>query len=376
MAVDSPQKIVIKVGTSTLTRGGGPPDIAYIADLAGQISAQLDRGRSVVLVSSGAIRAGMDTLNLPGRPRSIPQKQAAAAIGQGLLMHTYAEAFRAHSVPVAQILLTREDLQDRRRYLNACNTFETLLAHRIVPVVNENDTVSVDEIKFGDNDTLAALVASLVEADTLLLLSDVAGLYDRDPTRHIDAQLIPVVETIDRALEESAGGVRTLLGTGGMTTKIQAAKICASTGVQMRIADGRRPGVVADALSGRCGTLFVPKPIRLRSRQRWIAYAVMPKGTLIVNDGAKQKVVEGGSSLLPAGVTHVAGHFAPGDLVLLTGTDSEVFAQGFVNYSHTQLIKIMGCRTDEILPRLGIKPSDEVIHRDNLVLLDNFFSVG
>ena len=360
--------MVIKVGTSTLTRGGGPPDTAYIADLAGQISVQLDRGRSVVLVSSGAIRAGMDKLHLPGRPRSIPQKQAAAAIGQGLLMHTYAEAFAKFGVPVAQILLTREDLQDRRRYLNACNTFEALLAHRVVPIVNENDTVAVDEIKFGDNDTLAALVASLIEAETLLLLSDVAGLYDRDPTRHADACLIPIVHTVDRALEESAGGVQTLMGTGGMATKIQAAKICANTGVRMFIADGRRPHVVSDTLSGDCGTEFVPKPTRLRSRQRWIAYGVAPKGIITVNDGAKQRITAGGSSLLPAGITHASGHFAAGDLVTLTDQSRTAFAQGFVNYSQAQILKIQGCRTDEILPRLGVKPSDEVIHRDNLVL--------
>ena len=362
------KKLVIKVGTSTLTRGGGPPDTAYIADLAGQVAAQMEAGRSVVLVSSGAIRAGMDKLSLPGRPRSIPQKQAAAAVGQGLLMHTYAEAFAAYHIPVGQILLTREDLQDRTRYLNACNTFDALLGHRAVPIVNENDTVAVDEIKFGDNDTLAALVASLIEADALLLLSDVAGLYDRDPTQHSDAQLIPLVETIDHTLEQSAGGVQTLLGTGGMTTKLQAAKICANTGVRMFIADGRRPNVVAEALDGQCGTQFVPKSTRLRSRQRWIAYGVVPKGTVTVNDGAKRSVVTDGSSLLPTGVTQVTGHFAPGDLVRLTDSRGETFAQGFVNYSHAQMTKIMGCRTDEILPRLGIKPSDEVIHRDNLVL--------
>lgn len=359
---------MVKVGTSTLTRGGGPPDAAYIANLAGQIAGQLDRGRSVVLVSSGAIRAGMDKLNLPGRPRSIPQKQAAAAIGQGLLMHTYAEAFAAFGVPVAQILLTREDLQDRRRYLNACNTFDALLAHRVVPIVNENDTVAVDEIKFGDNDTLAALVASLIEAETLLLLSDVAGLYNRDPSQHKDAQLVPTVHTVDQALEQSVGGVRTLMGTGGMATKIQAAKICANTGVRMFIADGRRPHVVSDALSGHCGTEFVPKPARLRSRQRWIAYGVAPKGTIVVNDGAKKSMIEAGSSLLPAGIVHASGHFNSGDLVLLAQLDGETFARGFVNYSQTQVTKIMGCRTDEILLRLGVKPSDEVIHRDNLVL--------
>ena len=321
-----------------------------------------------MLVSSGAIRAGMDTLHLPGRPRSIPQKQAAAAIGQGLLMHTYAEAFRAFGVPVAQILLTREDLQDRRRYLNACNTFEALLAHRVVPIVNENDTVAVDEIKFGDNDTLAALVASLINADTLLLLSDVAGLYNRDPTFDPDAVLVPRVEAVDRALEESVGGVQTLLGTGGMRTKIQAAKICANTGVRMFIADGRRPDVVSSALNGQCGTEFVPKPTRLRPRQRWIAYGMTPKGTLTVNDGAQQSIMHSGGSLLPAGVIGVGGHFAAGDLVTLRDTGGAAFASGFVNYSHAQAAKIMGCRTDDILPRLGVKPSDEVIHRDNLVL--------
>ena len=360
--------LVIKVGTSTLTRGGGPPDTAYIADLAAQVAAQQAAGRRVVLVSSGAIRAGMDRLKLAGRPRSIPQKQAAAAIGQGLLMHTYAEAFAAHDIPVAQILLTREDLRERTRYLNARNTFEALLGHGVVPIVNENDTVAVDEIKFGDNDTLAALVASLIEADALLLLSDVAGLYDRDPTQFPDAQLVPVVPTIDRAVEQQAGGAQSLSGTGGMTTKIQAAKICANTGVQMFIADGRRDSVVADALAGKCGTQFLPRATRLRSRQRWIAYGVLPRGTVTVNDGAKQRVAAEGKSLLPAGVIHVSGHFESGDLVRLSDAHGHPFAQGFVNYSHVQLQKIMGCRTEDIAAILGAKSDDEVIHRDNLVL--------
>ncbi len=362
------KKIVIKVGTSTLTRGGGPPDTAYIADLAAQIAAQQKSGCSVVLVSSGAIRAGMNRLRLPGRPRSIPQKQAAAAVGQGLLMHTYSEAFAAHAIPVAQVLLTREDLRDRTRYLNAKNTFDALLGHHVVPIVNENDTVSVDEIKFGDNDTLAALVASLMEADTLLLLSDVAGLYDKDPTQAADAQLIPVVETIDRALEQRAGGTQTGMGTGGMTTKIQAAKICAGSGVTMRIADGRRPGVIADALEGRCGTEFRPRLVPLRSRQRWIAYGVVPKGTVMVNDGARQRLLDEGKSLLPAGVTHTSGHFAAGDLVRLADAQGHSFAQGFVNYSQADLTRIMGRRTADILLILGAKAGDEVVHRDNLVL--------
>ena len=321
-----------------------------------------------MLVSSGAIRAGMERLNLQGRPRSIPQKQAAAAIGQGLLMQTYSDAFARHNIPVAQILLTREDLRERTRYLNARNTFAALLGHQVVPIVNENDTVAVDEIKIGDNDTLAALVASLIEADSLLLLSDVAGLYERDPTHFPEAKLIPIVETVDRALEQRAGGVRTDVGTGGMTTKIQAAKICANTGVTMLIADGRRPNVVADALDGHCGTQFKPRLIRLRSRQRWIAYGVVPKGTVTVNDGARLRLIDEGKSLLPAGVTHVSGHFAPGDLVRLTDAAGHSFAQGFVNYGHAELGKIMGRRTADIPAILGTKAGEEVIHRDNLVL--------
>lgn len=328
----------------------------------------MDEGHSVILVSSGAIRAGMARLQLAGRPRTIPQKQAAAAVGQGLLMHTYAEAFDAHCLPVAQVLLTRDDLRDRARYLNARNTFAALLRSRAVPIVNENDTVAVDEIKFGDNDTLAALVASLVEADALLLLSDVDGLYDRDPTAYPDARLIPTVETIDRALEQRAGGARTSMGTGGMTTKLQAAKICVRTGVRMVIAHGRRANVVADAFAGHCGTQFLPSSQRLRSRQRWIAYGVMPKGSVTVNEGARQRLVDEGKSLLPAGVTAVSGHFAAGELVRLLDASGHPFAQGFVNYGHHDVQKIMGRRTADIASLLGVKRADEIIHRDNLVL--------
>lgn len=361
-------RIVVKLGTSTLTRRGGPPDEAFIADLAAQIARQQTLGNSIILVSSGAIRAGMAHLNLAGRPRTIPQKQAAAAVGQGRLMHTYAEAFDVHSIPVAQILLTRDDLRDRTRYLNARNTFTALLRARAVPIVNENDTVAVEEIKFGDNDTLAALVASLIEADSLLLLSDVAGLYDRDPTHFADAQLVPVVETIDQGIEHLAGGVRTEVGTGGMTTKIQAAKICAGSGVRMTIAEGRRPNVIADALAGTCGTLFLPKAAPLRARQRWIAYGVVPKGTVTVNEGARRMLVDEGKSLLPAGVTHVSGHFHVGELVRLADGQGHTFGQGFVNYAHDELARIMGLRTDDIAAILGTKVADEVIHRDNLVL--------
>ena len=228
--------------------------------------------------------------------------------------------------------------------------------------------MAVDEIKFGDNDTLAALVASLIEADALLLLSDVAGLYDRDPTQFPDAQLIPVVETIDKRIEHLAGGVQTSVGTGGMTTKIQAAKICAGSGVRMTIAEGRRPNVIADALSGDCGTLFLPKTRPCAPASAGSPTASSPKAPSPSTTARRQSLVDEGKSLLPVGVTHVSGHFRSGDLVRLVDTHGHAFAQGFVNYTHDQLARIMGRRTEEIAAVLGAKPADEVIHRDNLVL--------
>lgn len=359
---------MVKVGTSTLNRQGGPPDTDYILNLAGQISSLVDAGHSVLLVSSGAIRAGMARLGLTGRPRTIPQKQAAAAVGQGLLMQSYSDAFAEYGLTVGQILLTRDDLRDRSRYLNARNTLTALLRAGVVPIINENDTVAVEEIKFGDNDTLAALVASLIEADALLLLSDVAGLYSSDPTHSKTARLIPVVETIDEWIEGLAKGSGSTLGTGGMTTKVQAARICVHTGTRMVIADGRRPHVLQEAFAGECGTQFMPAPSPLRSRQRWIAYGLATQGTIGVNDGAKTRLVEEGKSLLPAGVIAVEGQFRSGDLVALADAVGKPFAQGFVNYNHDDLVKIMGRRSAEIAALLGSKPHDEVIHRDNLVL--------
>jgi glutamate 5-kinase len=362
------KRIVIKVGTSTLTQGSGPPDESYIFDLARQI-AQLSRtGAGVILVTSGSITAGMAALELSGRPRTIPQKQAAAAVGQGLLMQTYARAFAACGLTVGQVLLTREDLRDRTRYLNARNTFTALLKYGAVPIVNENDTVAVDEIKFGDNDTLAALVGSLVEATHVLLLSDVDGLYDKDPRENEDARLIRVVQRIDKSIERLGGGVRSGVGTGGMVTKISAARICATAGIDMTIADGRRPNVVEQALAGQCGTLFLPDPNPLRQRQRWIAFGQEPRGSIEVNDGARQHVLDGGKSLLPAGIVSVSGEFRAGEMVGLIGPEGKRFARGFVNYGHEQIALIKGRRSSEIQRILGSKTYDEVVHRDNLVL--------
>lgn len=362
------KRVVIKVGSSTITGPDGDLDHARIADIAAQIAQQRALGRDVILVTSGAVSAGRGILGIDGRPRTMPQKQAAAAVGQGRLMHSYAEAFAAHGIVVGQVLLTRDDLRVRARYLNARNTFLAILGYGAVPIVNENDTVAVDEIRFGDNDTLAALVAALAEADALLLLSDVAGLFDKDPTKHADARLIPVVDRIDRTIEERAGGTRTDVGTGGMTTKIQAAKISTSSGVRMTIADGSRANVIADALDGRCGTVFLPRPTPINQRKRWIAFGVVPQGIVTVNDGAKLRLIHEGKSLLPAGVTAVDGHFGRGELVRIADLGGQPFAQGFVNYASDDLAKIMGRRTIEIAAVLGAKPYDEVVHRDNLVL--------
>jgi len=368
--VDAPllRRVVVKVGTSTLTLDGGPPDVSYIRDLARQIVAQRALGRSVVLVTSGSIRAGMHRLELSGRPKTIPQKQAAAAIGQGLLMHSYSEAFAEYGIPVAQVLLTREDFRERSRYLNARNTFAAILKYGAIPIVNENDTVAVDEIRFGDNDTLGALVASLVEADALVLLSDVDGLFDSDPTHNPEATLIRVVEAVDSTVEQRASGARTSMGTGGMVTKVRAAKICAGSGVRMTIANGRTPNVIGRALEEEIGTLFLPRTTRLRHRKRWIAYSSSPKGSITVNDGAKQRLVEEGKSLLPAGVIEVRGRFSIGELVQLLDMEGNSFAQGFVNYGYDDLVKIKGRRTSEIAALLGAKTHDEVVHRDDLVL--------
>ncbi|MDR3707553.1 MAG: glutamate 5-kinase [Capsulimonadaceae bacterium] len=364
------KRIVIKIGSSTITRGSGPPDSSYIAELGAQVAAQVRLGRAVVIVTSGAIAAGMDKLGLAGRPRTIPQKQAAAAVGQGLLMHEYAHAFGAHGLAVAQVLLTREDLQDRGRYVNASNTLNALLRLGAIPIINENDTIAVEEIKFGDNDTLAALVGTLADADAVLLLSDVDGLYTANPAQDPDARLIPVVDRIDRGIERLAGGAGSSVGTGGMRTKLQAAKICASSGIALIIANGSRPNVVTDALAGKCGTWFtaaVDHP--LRSRKRWIAFGGAPKGHLVVNEGARAQLVRGGKSLLAAGIVAVEGEFACGDLVDVASVDGAAFAQGLVSYDSASIARIQGRRSSEIARILGEKTADEVVHRDNLVLL-------
>jgi glutamate 5-kinase len=362
------KRVVIKVGSGVITDNDGL-DAAMIEAIARSVSELRQRGLEVVLVSSGAVAAGKGDLGIVGRPRTIPLKQAAAAIGQSRLMRTYKEAFRAYGHTVAQVLLTRDDLANRRRYLNARNTLMTLLEFGVVPVINENDTVVVDEIRFGDNDNLSAMVTNLVEANLLVILSDVDGLYDSDPKSNSQAKLLPVVERITEEIEAMAGGAVTQLGTGGMATKIKAAKRASLYGVGTLIVNGRIPDVVQRVFAGdELGTYFLPARDRLAARKHWIAFTKKPRGKLFLDDGARNALMEGGKSLLPSGIQGVEGGFDRGDAVRLCDMHGDEFAKGVINYALPELLRIMGKKSSEIEAVLGYKYGDEVIHRDNLVL--------
>ncbi|MEJ2699275.1 MAG: glutamate 5-kinase [Desulfuromonadales bacterium] len=362
------KRVVIKVGSGVISDQNGL-DLAMIEALSRDVRELAGRGIEVVLVSSGAVAAGKGDLGIVGRPRTIPLKQAAAAIGQSRLMRAYKDAFRPLGQKVAQILLTRDDLANRRRYLNARNTLMTLLDHGVTPIINENDTVVVDEIRFGDNDNLSAMVTNLVEANLLLILSDVEGLYDRDPAANPSARLIPVVEKITPEIEDMAGDAGTDLGTGGMATKVKAAKRASLYGVGTVIVNGRAPGVLARLFDGEeLGTYFLPARDRMTAKKHWIAFTKKPRGKLFLDDGAQRALTEGGKSLLPSGISGVEGGFDRGDAVRLCDIHGNEFAKGVINYALPELLRIMGKNTSEIEGILGYKYGDEVVHRDNLVL--------
>ncbi len=365
------RRVVVKVGSGLITARDAGLDAARIAALADELSAVMARGKEVVLVSSGAIVAGMARLGLRERPRSIPEKQAAAAVGQSALMQHYETAFARHRRPVAQILLTQADVSARARYLNARNTLVTLLGFGVLPIINENDTVAVEEIKFGDNDNLSALVAQLVDADLLVLLTDVDGLYDADPLREPNARKLDTVEAVTPEIERLVWADASRTAVGGMATKLQAAQKAAASGIPMVIASGRDAGALTRLLKGEpVGTWFAPRGDRLAARKRWIAFAVPPQGRLLVDAGARQALTERGKSLLPSGVIEVEGEFDAGEVVALCGEDDgKEFARGLVNFDARELRKIRRARTAEIEGLLGYKSFDEVIHRDNLVVL-------
>ena len=363
------RRVVVKVGSSILSSADGMRR-ERMAHLARELTTLRSTGKEVVLVTSGAVAAGMSRLGMRERPRTIPAKQAAAAVGQIALMALYEEYFSVHGIRVAQVLLTHDDLASRRRYLNAKHTMLTLLEAKVIPIVNENDTVAVEEIQFGDNDNLSALVAVLIEADLLVVLSDVEGLYDRDPRAHSDARLITLVEKSTDGLVHSVGEAGPL-GRGGMATKLQAAHKAALSGIPTVVTDGRQEQSLTLVFDStiETGTLFLPLADRLASRKHWIAYTLKPAGTLVIDAGACAAICGRGSSLLPPGVREVRGMFGEGECVACLDPSGHEFARGLVNYNSSDLERIKGARTSQIEKILGYKVSDEVIHRDDLALL-------
>jgi glutamate 5-kinase len=367
-------RIVIKLGSLVVTTAEGRVDQGHLAHLAEQVVELTGAGKQVVLVTSGAIRAGRAHLDIRDRSLDLPARQAAAAVGQIELMWRYRETFGRFGQPIAQVLLTQLELSDFRRYLHLRNTLSTLLGeYHVVPVLNENDSVSAAGVQIGENDRLAAVVASKLDADLLLSLSDVAGYFDGDPRRDPEAKLIPIVTEITPEMERRAADTAGPAGRGGMRTKLESGKLAMNAGVIMVIAHGREPNVIRRIMAGEeVGTIFYPKPAKMRARKRWIAYAAVPQGRLIVDEGAAKALVDGGKSLLPVGVVDVEGEFEAGDMVSVSvegeGTGREI-ARGLVNYDSRDLRRIRRCRSKDIPKRLGHRDFDEAIHRDNLVVL-------
>ena len=367
------RRLVVKIGSGLIRTPEGRLNEDVVRQYAKQLAALRKRGLEVILVSSGAIALGMPILQQQRIPRTIALQQAAAAIGQSHLIWNYERLFSMFDQQVAQILLTHADLRNRGRYLNARNTLQTLIAYGVIPIINENDTVSVDEIRFGDNDSLSAMVCNLIDADTLIILTDIDGLYSADPRLDPEAALIPVVETLDRRIENLAGRTTHATGRGGMYSKIQAAKIAGASGIHTYIANGLRPDIILQILSGEalCTHIYPSAAGKLSSRKRWIGYALKAKGTVVVDEGAKYALTIKGRSLLPSGILEVNGTFRFGDAVYCTDVSETRFAQGLVNYSSQELLAIIGQHTSRIESILGQKAYDEVIHRDNLVLLSS-----
>lgn len=368
-ALAGAQRVVVKIGSALLTNDGRGLDVAAIGGWVDQIAELHRRGIEVVLVSSGAVAAGMVRLGWQARPSAVHELQAAAAVGQNGLTQCYENHFARHGLLTAQILLTHDDLSNRKRYLNARSALRTLVDLRVVPVVNENDTVVTDEIRFGDNDTLGALVANLLEADALFILTDQEGLYDADPRHHSRASLIHEGQAGDPALAAMAGGGGAL-GRGGMTTKMQAARLAARSGAVTAIASGRQPDVLLRLVAGeRLGTLLRPEQAPIAARKRWLAGQLQVRGSLTLDAGAVQVLRARGSSLLPVGVKALSGGFVRGDMVVCVDEQGERVAKGLVNYGAEEAARILGKPSHQIEAILGYMEAPELIHRDNLVVL-------
>jgi glutamate 5-kinase len=362
------KKILIKVGSAVLTGPDGL-DLKIIDSLVREMSDLVRQGYSVVLVTSGAIVSGKHRLKITEKLKSIPEKQAAAAIGQGRLMRVYSKSFEKNGYYVAQILLTLSDMTDRQRYLNTRNTLTTLMDWGAIPIINENDTVAVDEIKFGDNDNLAAMIANIVEADLFINLTSTDGLFDSNPMLSKKANLIHIVSEFSDDIEAAATEETSSAGTGGMKSKLQAARKVTAIGIPCIIAPGKKKNVLTGIMTGKeIGTLFLPMADRLNSKKYWIAFTLRPRGKLIIDDGAKKALLEKGRSLLPSGIIDVEGDFDLGDPVCCVGREGTMIAKGLVNFSSAEIGKIKGLKTTQISQVLGHKDYDEVIHRDNLAI--------
>ena len=365
------RKLVVKVGTASLSNEEGGFDEAQVARLAEQVHALRQRGVQVTVVSSGAIRAGMNALGLKSRPQNLPELQACAAVGQGHLISAYDKCFSRWGAHAAQMLLTREDFDDRQRYLNASNTLHAICAMGAVPVINENDTVAVEEITFSENDHLAALVTSLLGADMLVLLTVVDGLYENFDAPPAQRKVVHVVDKVTDAVRRMAGAVTSSGGTGGMASKLEAARIATIAGAVVQMASAREPRVLERIFDGEeIGTLFLPGKKRLDSHKRWLRFGSRAKGRILVDAGAQRALTEKGKSLLPGGIKSVEGDFARGDMVCICDAQGGEFAHGIVNYAVAEVHRIKGLKTVAVRRLLGDAACDEVIHRDHMALND------
>ena len=366
------KRAVIKIGSGVLTTKEGL-NLNVINALSEDICRLMEKRRlEIILVSSGAIASGIKKMGLSQRPQSISQQQAIAAIGQSTLMLAYEKAFKRYGRKVAQVLVTRDDLTNRMRYLNTRNTLFTLLNWKVIPIINENDTVVVEEIKFGDNDNLSAMMANLSGANIVINLTNIDGLFDDDPRRNKDAQLISLVEKVTSRIEKIASSIPGSLGKGGMESKVQAARDVAICGIPTIIANGLKQNIIGKIFGGKEeGTLFLPQPTPMRSRKHWIAFTKSPKGRIMVDRGAEDALVKKGKSLLPSGIVAVHGRFNIGDSVVIINREERSLATGLVNYHSIDAVKIMGLKSTDIEKTLGYKHYDEVVHKDNLVLMNN-----
>lgn len=364
------KKMVIKIGSSSLTSKAGGLDKVSVKRFVNEVSSLIKRGMEVIIVTSGAIAAGLENLNIKKKPEDITLLQAAASIGQVELMRLYSNLFLTSGLKIGQILLTHEDTTRRKQYLNIKNTIKKLISLNIVPVINENDSVAVDEIKFGDNDQLAALVAILAESDILIILTDIDGMYDKNPRIYSDAKLISYIDKINEDIEKAAGGIGSTYGIGGMESKIKAAKICSFSGIKTIIANSRRKNILNKIIAGEdVGTFFAPQTVKkVKSIKKWIAFGMKTKGGIVIDRGAEEAVLNKGKSILAVGVVKVDGKFNKGDTLKVFSLDSKLIAKGISNFSSEDIEKIKGKNRDKILSEFDTSMCSEVIHRDCLVV--------